>query len=163
MRNHTLSPSGWIPRLSLRTATLTTAVGLVTALFAGAAISWAAPASQALAGTPCTQAAKACVDLDSMQAWLVKDGQVHGPVSISTGETGMETPRGNFRVLRKVKDFYSTEYDAPMPYSVFFAPGGVAFHEGDVDSKSAGCVHLAHDDAVAFFNTLQVGDPVEVH
>jgi hypothetical protein len=150
--------------LSLRTATLTAAIGLVTALFVGTAISWAAPPSQALvAGTPCTQAAKACVDLGALQAWLIKDGRItRGPVSISTGESGMETPRGTFKVLRKVKDFYSTEYKAPMPYSVFFAPGGVAFHEGDLDTQSAGCVHLTHDDAVAFFNTLQVGDQVEV-
>jgi lipoprotein-anchoring transpeptidase ErfK/SrfK len=52
---------------------------------------------------------------------------------------------------------------APMPFSVFFADGGVAFHEGSLQTSSYGCVHLAHDDAVAFFNTLQVGDEVQVH
>ena len=51
---------------------------------------------------------------------------------------------------------------APMPYSVFFEDGGIAFHAGDPHKASAGCVHLNFADAVAFFNFLQVGDHVQV-
>ena len=51
----------------------------------------------------------------------------------------------------------------PMPFAVFFAPGGIAFHEGDVNSPSAGCVRLDRANAERWYATLQVGDRVEVH
>ena len=50
-----------------------------------------------------------------------------------------------------------------MPYSVFFADGGIAFHEGRQDTSSGGCVKLGHEDAMAWFAYLQVGDEVQVH
>jgi lipoprotein-anchoring transpeptidase ErfK/SrfK len=49
-----------------------------------------------------------------------------------------------------------------MPYSVFFAPGGIAFHEGSVTENSHGCVHLAPDAAPVFFDSLVRGDVVQV-
>lgn len=115
-------------------------------------------------GTPCTESARACVDVDGKQAWLIEDGDVvRGPVPISTGGEGRETPRGDFTVDWKNKNHHSSEFDgAPMPFAVFFAPGGIAFHEGNLDSGSAGCVRMAHDDAEAWFGFLQVGDPVQV-
>jgi lipoprotein-anchoring transpeptidase ErfK/SrfK len=63
----------------------------------------------------------------------------------------------------KNRDHVSGESGAPMPYAVFFAPGGIAFHEGSLQTNSAGCVRLAHREAVAFFDYLQVGDEVQVH
>jgi hypothetical protein len=57
----------------------------------------------------------------------------------------------------------SAEYDgAPMPFAVFFAEGGIAFHEGSLDRPSAGCVRLGREDAVEFFDFLDVDDPVQV-
>ncbi len=115
-------------------------------------------------GTPCSSFARACVHLESHQAWLIADGNiVRGPVPISSGGEGHETPRGQFAVEWKNKNHHSTEFDAPMPFAVFFAPGGIAFHEGSLHSNSAGCVRLAYDEASAFYDFLQVGDRVEVH
>lgn len=116
-------------------------------------------------GTPCTTSADACVDLAAGHAWLISGGAVtRGSMPIKPGTPDEPTPVGTFDVYWKDRDHVSDEYDqAPMPYSVFFAPGGVAFHEGSLQQFSAGCVHLAHDDAVAFFDTLQVGDEVQVH
>jgi hypothetical protein len=116
-------------------------------------------------GTPCTVTARACVDLAKNQAWLIHDGEVtRGPVAISHGGQGKETPTGTFKVLWKDEDHKSAEFDdAPMPYSVFFADGGIAFHQGNPNNPSAGCVHLAKDDAVAWYNDLEVGDEVQVH
>ncbi|HTF54320.1 MAG TPA: L,D-transpeptidase, partial [Pseudonocardia sp.] len=52
---------------------------------------------------------------------------------------------------------------SPMPYSVFFADGGIAFHGGDPDRSSAGCIHLdPTKDAQAWFDYLQIGDQVQV-
>lgn len=51
--------------------------------------------------------------------------------------------------------------NAPMPYSVFFN-GGTAFHEGSLSVPSAGRIHLSHDAAVKFYNSLHEGDTVQV-
>jgi lipoprotein-anchoring transpeptidase ErfK/SrfK len=127
--------------------------------------------SQPLApGTPCSTGARSCVDLDSQQAWLIGDGKVvRGPVKISSGAPGKETPLGHsFRVYRKEKDHKSQESrlangdPAPMPWSVFFADGGIAFHSGNPARASAGCIHLPPADAQAWFEFLQVGDQVQV-
>jgi len=115
-------------------------------------------------GTPCTATAKACIDLAHNEAWLVKDGHVvRGPVRISQGAAGENTPTGTFDVQWKDLHHRSKEFDnAPMEYSVFFAPGGIAFHEGNLDNPSGGCIRLEEEDAKAFFNYLSVGDKVQV-
>jgi hypothetical protein len=123
-----------------------------------------------VADTPCTATARACVDLDNQKAWLIQDGKViRGPVPISSGGTGKETPPGTFHVISKDKDHKSNEFKlpngqpAPMPWSVFFQWNGIAFHSGDPRRASAGCIHLAEADAIAWFNYLQVGNEVQVH
>ncbi|GEL18791.1 L,D-transpeptidase [Pseudonocardia asaccharolytica] len=124
-----------------------------------------AAAEQALVeGTPCTATARACVSLATKQAWLIEDGAVvRGPVPISPGGPGHETPVGDFLVEWKHKDHRSAEFNnAPMPWAVFFAPGGIAFHEGNLTTPSAGCVRLAAAEAEAFYRFLQVDDPVQV-
>jgi L,D-transpeptidase catalytic domain len=121
--------------------------------------------------TPCTDTARACVDLAKQRAWLIdEDGKIaRGPVSISSGGRGKETPVGTFYVQWKDKNHKSQEFKdpkgqpAPMPFSVFFADGGVAFHGGSVRRASAGCVHLNDADAQVFYDTLRLGDEVQVH
>lgn len=113
-------------------------------------------------GVPCTGAADACVDLSSNQTWLLSDGQItYGPVPITSGRSGFETPPGTFKVGWKNKDHVSSIYDAPMPYSVFFN-GGIAFHQGSLNEKSHGCIHLGKGAASTYFSELSVGDTVEV-
>jgi L,D-transpeptidase catalytic domain len=121
--------------------------------------------SKLVPGTPCTATAKACVDLAHNEAWLLKAGHVvRGPVQINKGAPGKNTPSGTFNVLWKDLHHRSKEYNnAPMEYSVFFTTGGVAFHEGDVHKKSAGCVHLSATNAAAWYSNLSVGDQVQVH
>jgi hypothetical protein len=115
-------------------------------------------------GTPCTATAEACVDLARGVAWLIDDGAVsRGPVGVATGDDQDPTPRGTFTVQWKAEQYTSREYLTQMPYSVFFADGGIAFHEGRQDTYSGGCVKLTHDDAVAWFGYLQVGDQVQIH
>ncbi|SFO49756.1 L,D-transpeptidase catalytic domain [Pseudonocardia ammonioxydans] len=129
-----------------------------------------AHAEPAAPGTPCSISTRACVDLESQRAWLIRDGQVtRGPVPIASGGAGQETPLGHsFRVYRKNKDHVSGEFTgpdgnpAPMPWAVFFADGGVAFHGGDRERASAGCVKLDLPEAEAFFNDLTDGDKVQV-
>jgi hypothetical protein len=129
-----------------------------------------ARATPLVEGTPCTVTAKACVDLESDRAWLVDGGKIFkGPVDISSGGKGEETPTGHsLRVYRKEPDHKSTESRAPngqpadMPWSVFFEDGGIAFHGGDPDRASAGCIHLEPSDAKIWYDHLQIGDQVQV-
>ncbi|MGI5131797.1 L,D-transpeptidase [Pseudonocardia sp. CA-107938] len=137
-----------------------------------AAPSSAAQAHQALPlvdGTPCTATARACVDLDSGRAWLFQDGAiVRGPVAVGLGAKDRPTPPGHsLRVYLKDKDRVSSESSTdgvpdPMPYAVFFNDGGIAFHAGQPDTFSSGCVKLPLEDAKAWFDHLQVGDQVQV-
>lgn len=112
---------------------------------------------------PCLPPTRACVDLSTGHAWLLDGGRVvRGPVSITAGNRDNPTPRGQFTVQWKAQTYTSREYLVQMPWSVFFAPGGIAFHEGNPATFSAGCVKLGADDARAFYGFLQVGDRVHV-
>jgi len=148
-----------------RTAALI-AVGATAALaLAGTASAAGGGGGGLVKGTPCTYSARSCVELRTNRAWLIHDGRItRGPVGISHGGEGKETPVGTFQVQWKDQNHKSAEFNnAPMPFSVFFAQGGIAFHEGNPKSLSAGCVHLGHDDAIAWFDDLQVGDEVQIH
>ncbi|HEX4789636.1 MAG TPA: L,D-transpeptidase [Actinospica sp.] len=114
------------------------------------------------AGVPCDTDAVACVSLSRQKAWLLHDGKVvYGPVRVATGRASLPTPAGDFHVWYKVVDGWSTTYNAPMPYSVFFYKGD-AFHEDPVTVRSHGCVHLSLKNAEYFYRFLQYGDLVEV-
>jgi L,D-transpeptidase-like protein len=135
------------------TLTTATAAGLLIGTAPGAA-----------ASAPCDATARACVDLSEGTAWLMDRGDVtYGPVQVTAGGQGHRTPAGRFSVTYKDDDHRSRAYDgAPMPHAVFFTPGGVAFHEGDRDSRSHGCVRLSAGAATAFYEALQPGDEVQV-
>jgi L,D-transpeptidase-like protein len=112
---------------------------------------------------PCKPIARACVSLSAKLAWLVRNGKPDfGPVPIAYGTRRSPTPVGRFAVSWKDRDHTSNIYGTPMPYSVFFAPGGIAFHGGDVRTASHGCVHLPMSAARVFFNRLHPGDVVQV-
>nr|CEL14511.1 Putative secreted protein [Kibdelosporangium sp. MJ126-NF4]CTQ88876.1 Putative secreted protein [Kibdelosporangium sp. MJ126-NF4] len=114
------------------------------------------------ASAPCAATAKACLDLSANQAWLMNNGAVtYGPVPVTHGKPGWLTPPGTFKVERKYRHYRSKQFNAPMPYSVFFN-GGIAFHQGSLKQKSHGCVHLSQAAASTFFTTLKIGDQVQV-
>jgi len=123
---------------------------------------FAAPAS-ADTGTPCSITEGACLKLSTNEAWLIYHGAAsYGPVPVTHGKPGYETPTGTFSVLRKVKDEWSVPYNAPMPYSTYFTSDGIAFHEGSLTELSHGCVHLSPEAAVTFFDNLFIGEQVQV-
>ncbi|MBV9380122.1 MAG: L,D-transpeptidase [Streptosporangiaceae bacterium] len=142
-----------------------------------AAINW--PAAQQFAasaeGRPvltrqargsCPRAATACVDLTGHLTWLQSEGRItYGPVRMEPGPPGTPhaTPRGTFYVEWKAGPGYvSNIYFEPMPYAVFFAAGGVAFHGGSLTHPSHGCVHLTIGNARYYNEHLQVGAEVVV-
>lgn len=141
------------------------------------------PPSSLVKGTPCTKKAVACVSLLQNKSWLFKKDELtgetvidHGPVPVRTGGPGKETPLGDFVVEWKNKNHKSGEYfvphgcvkgtlgceGAPMNWAVFFAEGGIAFHEGTLAIRSSGCVRLSAKEAQFYYTYLQLGDKVEI-
>ena len=118
------------------------------------------------ARSSCPAAASACVDLSDHLTWLQSDGRItYGPLRMEPGPPGTPhaTPPGTFHVQWKAgANFISTEYHEPMPYAVFFAPGGVAFHGGSLTKASHGCVHLDTGSARYYHDHLPVGAEVVV-
>jgi lipoprotein-anchoring transpeptidase ErfK/SrfK len=150
-------------RTRARAAVTVGIIGLLTVTAVG--VAQAADDDKKVGDTPCGADVRACVDLEDKVAWLIDDGEVvRGPAKISPGSEARPTPTGEFHVQWKDRNHLSREFDnRPMPFAVFFADGGIAFHEGNLNSSSAGCVRLSADDAKAFYDFLQPGDPVEVH
>jgi hypothetical protein len=114
----------------------------------------------------CPPAASACADLSARLTWLQSDGTiVYGPVRMEPGTPGSPhmTPRGTFRVQWKAGVHYvSNIYGDPMPYAVFFAAGGIAFHGGSLTTPSHGCIHLDIGSARYYHDHLPVGAEVVV-
>lgn len=86
----------------------------------------------------------------------------YGPVRMMPGVGENATPRGDFEVEYKDRHHVSNIYFDKMPFSVFFATGGIAFHEGSLVRSSHGCVHLTQRSANHFFDALAPGDRVVV-
>lgn len=122
------------------------------------------PAADPMPRSECPPSADACVNTKLRISWLQDDGEItYGPVPIMPGETDKwATPQGTFHVEWKSADWVSTEFDDPMPNSVFFAPGGIAFHQGPLAESSHGCVHLSKAASQHYFDNLPVGAKVVV-
>ncbi|MFI9816208.1 L,D-transpeptidase [Saccharothrix variisporea] len=122
------------------------------------------PPAVPVEGTPCDITEGACVRLSTNESWLISGGKVeYGPVPITAGRPSDPTPTGYFSVLYKVQNERSREFnDAPMPYTTYFAPGGIGFHEGSLYDQSHGCIHLSMDAAITYFNSLEQGEQVQV-
>jgi hypothetical protein len=112
----------------------------------------------------CGAAASACADLDAHVTWLQSGGRVtYGPLGMEPGAASDPTPRGTFQVAWKAGAHYiSTSYGVPIPYAVFFAAGGIAFHAGSLSSSSHGCIHLTLAAARYYNEHLPVGAGVVV-
>lgn len=148
----------------MRARTTRAAAALVTAAAATLVVAPAAHgATPPAKASPCSPKAKACIDLADHTAWLT-DGNgavIYGPVPARGGKRGATTPTGSFSVLYKDKNHHSEQFDAPMPYSVFFYPGD-ALHADNPRTSSNGCVHLTAPAAQRFYEGLRQGDPVQV-
>jgi hypothetical protein len=112
----------------------------------------------------CPRAAAACADLTDHLTWLQSGGRItYGPVRMEPGARRDPTPRGTWHVAWKAGPHYiSTSFGVPIPYAVFFAPGGIAFHAGSLTSSSHGCIHLRLRSARYFHNHLAEGAEVAV-
>ena len=131
------------------------------------------------------------IDLREQRASLIKNGRVVMTTPIASGRYGHLTPTGSFTILDKEVNHYSSMYGkivdrygrtvvadadadmrvpaggkfipAPMRYFMRF-DGANGMHAGYLPGYPAshGCVRLPEQNAVAFFNSVEVGTPVTV-
>lgn len=115
------------------------------------------------------------IDLSVQKLKLHKNGEVIAEYTISSGKSGMRTPTGDFRVLSKEENHWSSTYALWMPYSLRFHngfyihelpywPGG--YREGEEHlgiPVSHGCVRLGIGAAEVVYGFVEVGTQVEIH
>ncbi len=103
------------------------------------------------------------VDLPNHKIDVNENGNIVRTIDdFSTGRQGHLTPlipNGEIDPVLRQRMHYSSRYKdrngkpAAMPYALFFAGGsGCAFHAGDPELESHGCIHLAMNDAAWLFD-----------
>ncbi len=152
-------------RMSLRTAAL---AALAASLLATSS-SWAAGRKQSAEEPPEDAfSGKAMLAVVSLARQRVSVYDAEGGVlrsSVSSGQTGYETPVGVYSILQKKEEHYSNLYDdASMPFMQRITWSGVALHAGVIPGYPAshGCVRLPSGFAEKLFPTTRVGMRVVV-
>ena len=96
------------------------------------------------------------ISLATQTMSVTVNGANVGHWPISSGKRGFATPRGNYRVGRMARHYFSKKYDnAPMPYAMFFR-GGYAIHGTNHvralgRPASHGCIRLHTANAARLF------------
>jgi len=132
------------------------------------------------------------IDLNNQRAYLLEDGGIIAQSPISSGRPGHLTPTGNFSVIQKDLNHFSTLYGSfvdihtgrvvmsgadaamPTPKGCKFVPapmkwfmrfdGASGMHAGILPGYAAshGCIRMPAAKAELFYNTVDVGTPVHV-
>ncbi len=118
------------------------------------------------------------LDIHKQALYGYRKGKLKFRYKIETGKLHHETPTGRFRVARKDANYHSHEYNAPMPFALFFVPErGIAMHTNPwvlphwVFERifrtgrhigSHGCVRLGMIDSARLFHWTPVDTPVVV-
>ncbi|MEU6093465.1 L,D-transpeptidase [Streptomyces sp. NPDC047079] len=131
-----------------------------------AVVDWATRHKASLTGCAGRSRLVVCVDQTRQLLWVRQGKKIaFGPIPARTGMPGHRTRNGSHRIYKRVEKFWSSLYDAPMPFSQFF-DRGEALHASHrpifEDPGSHGCVNVRYADARALWSLLRVGDGVEV-
>ncbi|UUU31342.1 L,D-transpeptidase family protein [Streptomyces sp. CA-210063] len=100
--------------------------------------------------------------------WMV-DGRTLTTVEVRFGSEGTPTREGVFSVYFKSRDHWSTLYDTPMPYAMFFSGGQAVHYSSDFAARgyygaSHGCVNVRDEAKIAqLFGQVRNGDKVVVY
>lgn len=116
------------------------------------------------------------INLASQVMVTFENGIDVGTYLISSGKAGMNTPKGNWKVLNKNPRKWSNKYKLYMPYWMAITGQGHGIHElpewpnGYKEGAnhlgravSHGCVRLGVGNAQIVYNWAEVGTPVIVH
>ena len=131
------------------------------------------------------------IDLQQQTAYLIRGRHIVLASPISTGRAGHLTQTGAFRIIEKERNHFSTLYgrivdangrtivsdadaDMHVPRGGKFIPtpmryfmrfdAATGMHAGYLPGYPAshGCVRMPEENAIAFFNAIEVGTPVHV-
>ena len=72
------------------------------------------------------------------------------------GRPTYPSPTGVFSVQWKARIWWSKQWQAQMPYSIFFKDGA-AIHAGSLSTMSHGCIHVSDSVARYLFNATREG------
>ncbi|MFF1559156.1 peptidoglycan-binding protein [Streptomyces sp. NPDC058279] len=110
-----------------------------------------------------------CISKESRTlAWMI-DGKIVSTMDVRFGSENTPTREGEFKVEWKAKDWVSTIYHTPMPYSMFFSEGQAVHYSSDFAARgyagaSHGCVNVRDKGKLSsLFDQVQVGDKVVVY
>ncbi len=131
------------------------------------------------------------IDLEEQRAYLLQGRRILLTSPISSGRYGHLTETGSFKVIEKERNHFSSLYGkivdrngdtvvadadadmkvprggkfipAPMSYFMRFH-GADGMHAGYLPGYPAshGCVRMPEQNAIAFFNAVQIGTPLRV-
>ncbi len=131
------------------------------------------------------------IDLEQQTAYLIRGRRVILASPISSGRSGHLTETGSFKIIEKEQNHFSSLYGkivdrngrtvvadadadmtvprggkfipAPMRYFMRFH-AATGMHAGYLPGYPAshGCVRMPEQNAIAFFNAVEIGTPVHV-
>jgi len=111
------------------------------------------------------------VDLTKQQLFYFMNGVKLGSMSVSTGLTKTPTPRGEFRVIRKlpVHHYIGPDYNLPntkwnLEFKRSYYLHGAYWHnQFGIRPMSHGCVNIAYKDVEKLYKFMDVGDKVVIY
>jgi hypothetical protein len=104
------------------------------------------------------------VDLGAQTAQLFVDDLAEQAVPISSGRKGYPTPKGEFVVTNKHRQWRSTIYGSSMPFYLRLSCRAFGLHAGHLPGYPAshGCIRLNKKDAQNLFDRVPVGTVVVI-
>jgi hypothetical protein len=154
-------------------------------------VRWAITAALFVCAIRCFAQTRVEIDLEEQRAYLLQGRRILLTSPISSGRYGHLTETGAFRIIEKERNHFSSLYGkivdrngdiivadadvdmrvprdekfmpAPMRYFMRFH-GADGMHAGYLPGYPAshGCVRMPEQYAIAFFNSVEVGTPVNV-
>lgn len=110
-----------------------------------------------------------CISKESRTLRWMADGRTLQTLPVRFGSQYTPTREGVFSVYWKSRDHWSTLYDSPMPYAMFFSGGQAVHFSADFAARgyagaSHGCVNVRDEAAIArIFAQVRNGDKVVIH
>ncbi|WP_432058724.1 L,D-transpeptidase family protein [Streptomyces sp. bgisy022] len=110
-----------------------------------------------------------CISKESRTLRWMVDGRTLTTLPVRFGAQYTPTREGVFSVYWKSRDHWSTLYDSPMPYAMFFSGGQAVHFSADFAARgyagaSHGCVNVRDEAAIArIYAQVRTGDKVVVH
>lgn len=125
-------------------------------LFVAAALAvWGAVPAVAVEAEPFNEEVDGQPDVE---IWLSEGVGRYGDKEfrISGGSPEFPSPTGAFTIQWRSRKWWSKQWDAPMPYAMFFH-NGAALHVGSLNSRSHGCIRVSEDTAAYLFRNTRDG------